>query len=184
MPKAEYPPNWKDVATQVKEDAGWRCIRCKHPHENPGHHIKCDMKCDLVRHPEIRGVEHIDNEDGTAELRLDWVSGQKQRVLTVHHLDGNKWNLQWWNLTALCQVCHLIIQAKVNMFRPWAMFEHSEWFKPYAAGFYAHRYLGESLSRQEVVERMSELLALEGPLTFPTWKKADYIDPEQNFIKD
>ncbi len=34
-------------------------------------------------------------------------------VLTVHHLDGNKWNCELWNLAALCQRCHLRIQNKV-----------------------------------------------------------------------
>ena len=28
-------------------------------------------------------------------------------MLTVHHLDGNKWNCELWNLAALCQRCHL-----------------------------------------------------------------------------
>lgn len=58
-------------------------------------------------------------------------------TLTVHHLDGRKDNCAWWNLCALCQRCHLHIQAKVEMSRVW-MFEHSKWFKPYVAGYYAH----------------------------------------------
>ena len=32
-------------------------------------------------------------------------------TLTVHHLDGDKSNCAWWNLVALCQRCHLRIQA-------------------------------------------------------------------------
>ena len=35
--------------------------------------------------------------------------------MTVHHLDLNKSNCAWWNLAALCQKCHLTIQAKVVM---------------------------------------------------------------------
>ena len=31
-------------------------------------------------------------------------------VLTVHHLDSNKWNLLPWNLAALCQRCHYQVQ--------------------------------------------------------------------------
>lgn len=57
-------------------------------------------------------------------------------MLTVHHIDLNKSNCEWWNLAALCQRCHLTIQGKVIIERMF-MFEHSEWFKPYAAGFYA-----------------------------------------------
>ena len=41
---------------------------------------------------------------------------------------------------------------------PW---EHSEWFKPHAAGWYAFTYLDEDLTREQVTERMGELLALE-----------------------
>jgi len=69
-------------------------------------------------------------------------------------------NCVWWNLVALCQRCHLQIQAKVVMEQVWP-FEHSEWFKPYAAGWYAYKYLGQQLSRAEVERHLDELLALE-----------------------
>ena len=80
-------------------------------------------------------------------------------VLTVHHLDLDKANCKWWNLVALCQRCHLSIQARVVIERPW-MFEHTEWFRPYAAGFYASTVLGEELTRAQVEERLDELLDL------------------------
>jgi len=41
---------------------------------------------------------------------------------------------------------------------PWP---HSPWFRPFAAGWYAHKYLGLQLSRKEVEERLEELLSLE-----------------------
>jgi len=47
-------------------------------------------------------------------------------VLTVHHLDGDKQNLEHWNLAALCQRCHLQIQNRVVFQRPW-YFEHTPW---------------------------------------------------------
>ena len=81
-------------------------------------------------------------------------------VLTVHHLDGDKANCRWWNLAALCQRCHLHIQGTVVMEQPF-IYEHSAWFKPYVAGFYAWKYLGEDLTREAVEARMGELLALE-----------------------
>lgn len=81
--------------------------------------------------------------------------------LTVHHLDLNPGNCAWWNIPALCCVCHLQIQHKVDLDRPWVMEPHSEWFKPYVAGFYAHKYLGLQLSRPEVEARLDELLAVE-----------------------
>lgn len=113
----EYPPNWKEIAAEVKELAGWRCIRCNHKH---------------------------DPESGYC--------------LTVHHLDINPANCEWWNLAALCQKCHLQIQAKVVMERPY-MFEHSEWFKPYAAGYYAKRN-GLPTDKAYVMAHLSELLGL------------------------
>jgi len=99
MGKGDYPENWKEIAKQVKDAAGWHCIRCDHPHDPAAGYC-----------------------------------------LTVHHLDMNPANCEWWNLVALCQRCHLHIQAKVVMSRIW-MFEHSDWFKPYVAGYYANLML-------------------------------------------
>ena len=118
--KTEYPGDWDQIARRVKEEAEWRCVRCGHPAEDVGKRIECGDHCDPARHP--GGLN-----DG------------RQRVLTVHHLDGDKSNCRWWNLAALCQVCHLIIQGKVDMERCWP-FSHSEWFEPYVAGYYAYHF--------------------------------------------
>ena len=62
-------------------------------------------------------------------------------TLTVHHLDGNKANCEDWNLAALCQRCHLHIQAKVKIYQIW-MFEHSDWMIPHVRGMEeAHPWL-------------------------------------------
>lgn len=82
------------------------------------------------------------------------------RILTTHHFDGDKSNDQWWNLMALCQVCHLQIQGRVDPNIPYFL-EHSEWAKPYVAGFYAWKYEGRAVSRDEAEERMDELLSHE-----------------------
>lgn len=85
------------------------------------------------------------------------------RIGTVHHFDGDKANCQWWNLLALCQRCHLQIQTRVNPDQPY-MFEHSEWLKPYVAGFYAHKYEGTHPSRNEIMltpGELDRLLSLE-----------------------
>lgn len=115
-----YPDNWPEIAQRVKREAGYRCVRCQHPH---------------------------DPENGY--------------TLTVHHLDIDPSNSAWWNLLALCQRCHLSIQGRVYIDRPWVMFEHSEWFKPYVAAFYARKYLGLDLAREETEARIDELLELE-----------------------
>jgi len=77
-------------------------------------------------------------------------------VLTVHHLDLNLRNNSWWNIPALCQRCHLQIQSKVVMEQVW-MFEHSEWFKPYAAGYYAS-INAHPTDRKWVMEHLEFLL--------------------------
>ena len=87
----------------------------------------------------------------------DYATGH---VLTVHHFDGNKSNNSWWNLMALCQRCHLKVQTRVNPFIPYFL-EHSEWAKPYVAGFYAKKYLDLDLSRPETEARLEELLSFE-----------------------
>lgn len=79
-------------------------------------------------------------------------------TLTVHHLDNNKSNVQWYNLAPLCQKCHLKIQAKVIMHRPWYL-PHSEWFRPFVAGYYA-AVLGEPADRDSVLARVDELIAM------------------------
>jgi len=90
-------------------------------------------------------------------------------TLTVHHLDMNPANCRWWNLAALCQRCHLYIQAKVVLPRVW-MFEHSEWFKPHVAGYYAHLY-GLPEDRELVEEMIDKLIDLGTGKT----KLADYL---------
>lgn len=76
--------------------------------------------------------------------------------------DGDKGNNRWWNLLALCQVCHLQIQARVIPERPWLL-EHSAWFKPFVAGFYAMYYAGEQITREQAESDTDRYLALGQP---------------------
>lgn len=126
--QGEYPAEWPAIAQQVKQAAGWCCVRCQHEH-NP----------DLGY------------------------------CLTVHHLDLNKSNCSWWNLAALCQRCHLHIQAKVDMAQIWGL-DHTGWFKPYVAGYYAHQYrLPEDY--QNVMDNMDDLILLgQGQLVVADFK--------------
>lgn len=87
----------------------------------------------------------------------DFSSGH---VLTTHHFDGNKANDAWYNLMALCQRCHLHIQNKVDPQIPF-FFQHTEWAKPYMAGFYAHKYEGREITHEEAIKRLDELLSYE-----------------------
>lgn len=62
---------------------------------------------------------------------------KKGYTLTVHHLDLNPTNNKDWNLAALCQRCHLTIQARVKMDQLFfdGIIEVSEWFKPHLEGY-------------------------------------------------
>lgn len=123
----EYPPNWPEISEETKRLAGYRCVRCDHPH--------------------------------------DIAAGY---MLTVHHLDLNKSNCEWWNLAALCQRCHLRIQGKVVLERPY-MFEHTEWFKLYAAGYYANLN-GWPTDREFVLSHVDQLLDYGRPQRiYPTF---------------
>lgn len=119
-PGATYPPDWKDIARRVKDEANWRCVRCGAPHEDRAGH-----------------------------------------TLTVHHLSMDPGDNRWHNLAALCCPCHLQIQHKVDLDRPWVMGEHSEWFKPYVAAHYASKYLGLELTRRQTMGALDLLLPIE-----------------------
>lgn len=115
----------------------------------------CDARCthgEPVRW--LCTTDHSGEHDATCQRQAAW------RILTVHHLNGVKHDLRWWNLAALCQRCHLVIQNKVQMEAVFP-YEHTDWFKVHAAGYYAYAYLGEDLTREQTTERLEELLALE-----------------------
>lgn len=46
--QGEYPENWPQIAEWVKEQNGWKCERCGHPHDPDSghtltvHHLDCD----------------------------------------------------------------------------------------------------------------------------------------------
>lgn len=170
----------------VRELAGYRCERCGHPYPpgiadlHPrGEWTPCDEQC--IHGGPVRSREASLGDEGLWVMRFprgvpvgetltDYAPGGREmrrweveahwRILTTHHLNGVKWDCRWWNLAPLCQRCHLAIQGKVVMERVYLL-EHSDWFKPYAAGWYASAYLGEELTRDEVLARLDELLALE-----------------------
>lgn len=169
-----YPREWHDLGAGVgikdlvRSAAGDRCERCGHPYfRGAGEWSPCDHLC--AHEGQLR--YRLSDED-----HCTWVSDgsaadifafapealveARWRILTVHHLNMVKRDCRWWNLAALCQRCHLQVQARVRMGQVW-VWEHSEWFKPHAAGYYAFAYLGLELSREETLARLDELLALE-----------------------
>lgn len=166
----EYAEDGKARRLKVREEAGHRCIRCHHPFET-GKHGKgewtpCDEQCThglpiRLISDGLMVFESLQPGQSAGVLCAKGYTIEAQwRILTVHHLDGNKANDAWWNTLALCQRCHLTIQCRVDPNTPF-FFEHSEWAKPYIAGFYAWKYEGRLITREEAMERMDELLAHE-----------------------
>jgi hypothetical protein len=92
----DYPANWEEVSTEIKEQAGWRCEAC--------------------------GTEN----------------GPIPSILTVHHLDGDKQNLQPWNLAALCQKCHLRTQATIDFHQAVCTGVYPDWLKAHVAAYRQH----------------------------------------------
>lgn len=170
-----YADDGKKRRLAVREEAGHRCIRCGHPFKS-GEHGKgewspCDERCahngpmritshddcrdaPMVLEIATRNAGEIAKDQNTVIVEAQW------RILTVHHLDGDKGNDAWWNTLALCQRCHLQIQGKVDPRVPWFL-EHSPWFRVYAAGFYAWKYEHRMISKEEAGTRLEALLSYE-----------------------
>ena len=68
-------------------------------------------------------------------------------MLTVHHLDENKQNCELWNLAALCQQCHLRIQARVDFYRDTLDGAHSLWMARHVKGYNAFALTDASQER-------------------------------------
>lgn len=173
--KNDYAQDGKAVRQAARAAAGHRCVRCGHPFIcgeticDDREWSDCDEQCThgpIVR-IRVKGdlawitVTKAENLIPVGNyIRMGGEVQARCRILTVHHFDGDKSNDRWWNLLPLCQICHLSFQTRVNPEIPW-MFEHSAWLKPFVAGFYAHKYLGLDLVREEVMARLDELLLLE-----------------------
>ena len=163
----EYPADWKEISDRVWAGAGHRCIRCGHPYRK-GEHGKgewtpCDDKCHHdgpIQTVDSEGLFHLSANVWAHGYGAPGTRYAAWRIGTVHHFDGNKANVAWWNLLALCQRCHLKTQARVDPQVPY-MFEHSNWLKPYVAGFYAKKYEGRDITRDEALQKMDKLLSLE-----------------------
>ncbi len=73
-----YPDNWKELATKVKEAAGWRCQCCGKKCYTPG-----SRPDDLTR--------------------SEWTAD----ILQVHHRNHDTTDNRLSNLLSVCAACHL-----------------------------------------------------------------------------
>lgn len=152
----EYVKDRKAVHNAVREAAGNRCVRCGHPQgDKLGEHDYCVTDHGFRKFYPNRALvpctEHCTHpRDG------------KLRILTVHHLTGRKDDNRWWNLLALCQVCHLQVQGKVIPEQTY-MHPHTPWFVPYACGFYAAMYGNLDITREQADADPHRYLAMGQP---------------------
>ena len=182
-----YPKDWDAIAHGVKVRAGWRCIRCGHPYilefkdeaEAEAHALSIQTTSDHpVKVMPIASGGWLVKSGGL--VCDEWCRHkksvpEKRRVLTVAHFDDDKSNCAWWNLGALCQVCHLQFQGRVRMNQTY-LYPHSAWFWHYVAGYYAHAILGEDLTRDEIVGRLCELLTLGQPQCAEFYLEKIYLE--------
>jgi hypothetical protein len=83
MDRVRYPTDWKRIAMEVKDKAGWVC--------------QCCGECG-ERHP----------ARGCGARHGERVPGSSRRVmLTVAHLNHTPEDCRAENLLAMCAVCHL-----------------------------------------------------------------------------
>lgn len=152
----EYDERWAEIARETKAAAGWRCVRCGHSfHSQNGRaFLDCNAGCDRRRcragSIRERGGSH---------------------VLTVHHFDGDKANNAWWNRLALCNSCHLYVQASVIPERAF-MFHHSDWLVPFVCGFYAHQK-GLEITREQAEADPDRWLAMGQPWLYADARRDD-----------
>jgi 5-methylcytosine-specific restriction endonuclease McrA len=158
--RGDYPADWPAISEAAMATTGFRCLRCGHPRGDGM----------------VRGILGPAKRLSPCTPFCTHAQDLKLRTLTVHHLDGQKDNSRWWNLLPLCQVDHLIVQAKVIPERAW-LWEHTDWFKPYAAGFYAWYYGRVETTRADVEARLDYYLALGQPWLYPTVTPAPVPSP-------
>lgn len=80
-----YPKNWNQIATSVKEAAGWRCQHCQRLCLRSG-------------------------EKPSSLTRSEWTKA----TLSVHHANFTPEDNQPENLITLCTPCHLALHSRAN----------------------------------------------------------------------
>jgi hypothetical protein len=181
--RGEYIADRKALHNAVRAEAGNRCIRCGHPEgdrmlvtddDNRAGEIEVtarNYRWELIEDGRDAGSWRYfifaDCDDSCTHADKGHPAIQKLRILTVHHLTGQKDDNRWWNLLALCQVCHLQIQGKVIPEVPY-LWRHSDWFIPYACGFYAAYYGRQDITREEADAEPDRWLRMGQPWLYET----------------
>ena len=192
--RGEYVADRKAVHNAARAAVGNRCIRCGHP-EGDRMWLTTDVNRVIeleAIHSGARVWEKFGGKDWlpSGAIGLDgadpacgggpWMvtlpmpcdercthdAKARLRILTIHHLTGQKDDNRWWNLLALCQSCHLTIQGKVIPEQAY-LHPHSPWFVPYVCGFYAATIARLDITREEADADPHRWLKLGQPWLYP-----------------
>lgn len=84
MDKARYPADWKRIAQEVKEKAGWICQGCGKQCRKPGEPFDTHRRTLTVHH-----INHIP-EDCREENLIALCAGCHLRADTEHHAETRR----------------------------------------------------------------------------------------------
>jgi hypothetical protein len=93
MDKKRYPPNWKEIATDIKEKADWRCqvcgMQCRRPSEPFDTHKRTLTVAHLNHTPEDCRPENLKAMCAGCHLRYDakhHAETRKRRRMASEHI--------------------------------------------------------------------------------------------------
>lgn len=104
MDRKRYPPNWNQLAFQIKQNANWCCEKCDRPCRQPGESWE---KLEARLGEQWSLYETIDDD----EFGFVEVPKFQRFTLTVAHLNHIPEDCRPENLKAWCSVCHLKYDA-------------------------------------------------------------------------
>lgn len=110
MDLSKYPPNWKKIATQIKNEAGWICQQCDRPCRKPKQPWMDFVEGLQETEWYNQTCDEVSDDSGLSTL----IERPQRFTLTVAHLDHNTQNNRRDNLKALCSGCHLRYDAKLH----------------------------------------------------------------------
>lgn len=123
-----YPDDWNEIATAIKDAAGWKCEQCGAPHNEYIIRSEVDPFRWAMDDPETTGCLTWSGElYKWSEAPMEYCGNVMVKViLTVHHIgvekeDGapgdpeDKMDCREENLIALCQRCHLLADMPENL---------------------------------------------------------------------
>jgi hypothetical protein len=109
MQRDRYPPNWSDIATQIKVAANWTCQSCGRPCRQPGESDECLIERIESEHP--NWADDLREWKSNAAGRRVEIRKLGRFTLTTAHPNHDPENPNA-ELRAWCSVCHCLYDLK------------------------------------------------------------------------